>query len=168
MALFRYDLDVTLNAPTYQAMAGVNVYVCSQPSNANQANPNSTPIPPAPLAALFSDVIGTPLTNPIETDENGHAFFYANPQLVDIVVNDPQGRLVSTLVYLDQSIGIAGGLGGLNFQTNGVANLNQGLLNISAGAGISAVNTVGGTVVITNTGEIFTAQNANQIFSGPA
>jgi hypothetical protein len=168
MALFRYDLDVTLNAPTYQAMAGVNVYVCSQPSNANQANPNSTPIPPAPLAALFSDVIGTPLTNPIETDENGHAFFYANPQLVDIVVNDPQGRLVSTLVYLDQSIGIAGGLGGLNFQTNGVANLNQGLLNISAGAGISAVNTVGGTVVITNTGAIFTAQNANQIFSGPA
>lgn len=168
MALFRFDGDVLLNAPTYQAMAGVDVYVCSQPSNAvPPPDSNTTPIPPSPLAVIYSDVNGDPLSNPVTTDENGHYFFYIAPGTYDIVVNDPQGRLISTLVYQDQSIGVASGGGGLNFQTNGTANANQSLLNIAQGTGITAVNS-GGTVTITNTGFVPAATNANLVYAGPA
>src|SRR5271167_3332405 len=100
MPLFRYDGDVTLNAPTYQAMGEVNVYVCSQPSNAvPPPDNNTTPIPPSPLAVIYADVNGTPLANPAITDPNGHYFFYINPGTYDVIVNDPFGRLSSTLVY---------------------------------------------------------------------
>lgn len=167
MPLFRYDGVVLLNAPTYQAMGDVDVYICSQPSNANQANPNTTPVPPAPLATIYADASGTPLANPVETDLNGHYFFYALPGIYDIVVQDPNGRLTSTQIYLDQTIGIAAGGGALAFQTNGTPNADQSLLNIAAGSGISAVNT-GNTVTLTNTGFSPVAVNANLVYAGPA
>src|SRR5580704_7018865 len=139
MPLFRYDIDVLLNAPSYAALAACNIYVCSQPSNANQTDPSITPIPPAPLANICADSSGTPLQNPVQTDEYGHAYFYVLPNTYDVVINDPYDRLATTMVRIDQNIGVAAGGGGLAFETNGTPNANQALLNVAQGAGITAV-----------------------------
>jgi hypothetical protein len=168
MPLFRYDSSVILNAPTYQAMGGVNCFVCSQPSNANQIDPDTTPIPPSPLATIFADSSGTPLSNPLTTDSSGQFYFYALPNAYDLVVFDPFGRLSTTFVYLDQNVGVASGGSSLAFQTNGTPNTNQGLLNLIAGSGISATADAFGGVTLVNTGAVPVSVNANLVSAGPA
>jgi hypothetical protein len=130
MALYRRDGVVTLNAPTYTNLGGISVYVCNQPSNANQANPLSTVIPPAPLATVYANEAGAPLANPVITDGNGHYYFYAAPGLYDIVIADPTLGRIYPVVTLDQPIGVAsGGSGASGVVSVGVASSSLAVAN---------------------------------------
>ena len=167
MAFYRYDGWVLLNAPTYQSLGGVNVFVCSQPSNIDQANPIATPNPPSPPATIYSDSAGDILANPVVTDGFGHFYFYVAAGTYDLFVSDPYGRLASPQAYLDQSIGVASGGGTLNLETNGTPNTNQNILNIVQGTGISAVADDSGDVTLANTGFVPVAVPANYVYAGP-
>src|ERR1051326_3127601 len=143
MPLYRRDGWVTLNAPTYTSLGGVNVYVCNQPSNCNQVNPALTPVPPSPLAAIYSDSAGTPLANPVITDGFGHYFYYAPPSLYDEFVNDPYGRISAPQVYLDQPVGVASGGSG----ASGVVSVGLALPDwfIISGSPVLVAGTLTGT-----------------------
>lgn len=126
---FRYDTWVS--SATGPAIAGAQVYVCTQPANIDAA-------PPSPLAAIYSDSGGlVPITQPLITDGFGHADFYALPGLYTVVIA-LNGIIQS--VFPDQSlggVGTSGGGGGgqsgsILLQTNGVTNTNQFILNLES------------------------------------
>ena len=92
MSLFRFDGWV--RNVLGQALAGVQVYVCTQPAN-------TTDIPPSPLASVFSDVNGLlPITQPISSDGFGHYDFYVASGFYTIV--EVIGGTIKQ-VYPDQS-----------------------------------------------------------------
>jgi hypothetical protein len=77
------------------AQSGVSVYVCSQPANTSS-------IPPSPLATIYSDNAGAdPITQPVETDGYGHAFFYAAQGTYTIVYFSPQ---IQEVILVDQIV----------------------------------------------------------------
>lgn len=89
-SFFRFDGWVkSANGP---AIAGANVYVCTQPANTTQATDPVTGTPvstwyPTPLASIFSDVNGlVPVTQPLQTDGFGHYDFYAAARAYTIVI----------------------------------------------------------------------------------
>lgn len=145
---FRYDTWV--KSATGPAVAGAQVFVCTQPAN-------TALFPPTPLASIYSDSGGlVPITQPIITDGFGHANFYALPGLYTVVI---ALNGVIQQVYPDQSlggIGTAGGGGGgisgsILLETNGVPNANQLVLNV-VGSGSTVVTNDGlGDTTITNT-----------------
>ena len=98
MAKFRYDGSVN-DAGSGWALAGVEIYVCTQPAN-------TAAIPPSPLANLYADSIGTPFANPVITDGFGNFFFYADVGEYTIVIYDPEGR-TGIQVFPDQQVGAA-------------------------------------------------------------
>lgn len=93
MSLYRRDDFVTTTQG--QAVAGAEVWYCSQPATVN-------PLPPSPLANIYSDSSGTPATNPQITDGNGHVAVYLESGLYTVVIF---GELIGTLVYEDQAVG---------------------------------------------------------------
>jgi hypothetical protein len=104
-----------------QAIAGAQVYVCTQP--ANLVNP------PTPLASIFADPLGNaPITQPVPTDGFGHYDFYvAYGTYAIIVIN---GGNIQT-VYPDQTFGFPVGSSGT--VTNDEGSLVAGALIIGNG-----------------------------------
>lgn len=95
--------DDWLTTPQGQALAGAEVYYLTQPAD-------TTDFPPTPLAAVYSDLSGTPAANPQLTDGYGHAVAYlANTQLYTVAFYHPLLG-AEPLVLADQSI--TGGSGG--------------------------------------------------------
>ena len=104
MSLARDDRYVT--DAQGRALAGAQVYWCTQP-----ATVGSTP-PPSPLASLFTDLTGaTPLAQPVLTDGFGHADAYmAEGALYTVAVYHPLYG-TNPVVIPDQTIGGGGGGG---------------------------------------------------------
>lgn len=106
------------------AVAGAQIYVCSQPANTDF-------LPPDPLASIFSDPGGlVPIAQPIFTDGFGHYDYYVAPGLYTEVI--AFGGKVQQ-VYPDQSLG--------NINTGGGP-------SIVAGAGIATSTDSSGNVTI--------------------
>lgn len=97
MGLYRRDDFVVTTQG--QALAGAEVWYCTQPAT-------TSPLPPSPLATVYSDSSGTPASNPQLTDGNGHAVAYLASGTYTVVVF---GELLGTLVYEDQAVGGAAG-----------------------------------------------------------
>jgi len=100
--------------------------------------------PPSPLATLYADPFGlTPISQPLVADGYGFVSAYVAAGTYTMVValsNDIQN------VYPDQSYGISSAQ--VLFETNGVPNPNQGVLNIVGAGDISVtINALGQTVV---------------------
>ena len=130
------------------------MYVCSQPANTNSA-------PPSPLASIYSDPNGlVPITQPILTDGFGHYDYYVLPGTYTLVIayND-----LIQQVYEDQSIGLAGSApSSLALEVNGTPNVDQNLLNLIAGSGITlADNGVGGITITGNGGTTLQTNGTN-------
>lgn len=122
------------------AVPGSQVYVCTQPANTGFA-------PPTPLASIYSDSNGlVPIVQPILTDGFGHYDFYVLPGVYTVVV--ALGGTVQQ-VYPDQSVGLASSSNPATFQTNGVSNVEQLLLNLKSGANITVSADSNGGVTIT-------------------
>lgn len=102
MSLARDDRYVT--DAQGRALAGAEVYWCTQPaSTANN--------PPSPLATVYADAAGSiPLTQPVLTDGFGHAYAYMNEAVLHTVVIWHPLFGYNPVVLPDQSIG--GGTGG--------------------------------------------------------
>lgn len=100
---FRYDIWVkTAQGP---AIAGAQVYVCTQPTT------NTTTTPPSPLASIFSDPLGAnPVTQPLACDGFGHTDFYVLSGIYTVVV--ALGSVIQN-VYPDQAVGTLGGINGV-------------------------------------------------------
>lgn len=95
MALLRRD--DTVQDATGRALAGALVYYLSQPANVGTLSP---------LAAVYSDNLGTPEDNPQTTDGFGHAVGYlADGVLYTVVYVHP---LIGEVIYADQSVGSSG------------------------------------------------------------
>ncbi len=104
-----------------QALAGVQVYICTQPTNLVN--------PPSPLATVYSDPLGAnPITQPVFTDGFGHYDFYiAYGTYTVVVVNG--GNIQN--VYTDQTFGFPAGNTGT--VTNNEGSLTAGALIIGNG-----------------------------------
>ncbi len=87
-----------------RALAGAQVYYCTQPAN-------TSILPPTPLASVFSNIAGTAAANPQITDGFGHAVAYAeNTLLYTVVYNHP--LFGSPIVLKDQTFDVTSGGGG--------------------------------------------------------
>jgi len=150
-AFARYDNSID-NAVGF-AIAGVQVYVLSQPANTNA-------FPPTPLATVYADSVGTPLANPVTTNGEGDFFFYAAPGVYTLFYFDPFGRIPNQ-IFPDQQVGsvITGGGGGT------VTSVGM------SGDGVVFTSTVSGSPVTTSGTlgpQVLLSQGANTVFSGPA
>lgn len=88
--------DGTLQDALGRALSGATVYVCTQPCSATAATFGQ--IPPSPLAAIFSDNLGTATSNAgqVSTDGNGNYFFYSTlSAFTEVFVY--HGRIVKVL-----------------------------------------------------------------------
>lgn len=104
MALARRD-DYLTDAQG-RALAGAQVYYCApQPAN-------TSVIPPSPLADAFSDLTGTPESNPQITDGFGHAVAYLDDSFLYTIVYVHPLFGPNPIVLKDQSIGGGGGSAG--------------------------------------------------------
>ena len=104
MATF-YRLQGSINSAQGPALAGVYVYVCTQPAV-------TTTVPPSPLATIYSDNAGvnpiTQSTTPLQSDGLGNWFFYAATGTYTVVLYDPLQRIPQT-VFADQQVVTQGG-----------------------------------------------------------
>jgi hypothetical protein len=90
-----FRIDRWITDALGNALAGVNVAICSQPAN-------TTTLPPSPLVALYADPNGvTPVTNPLVTDGVGHAFAYLAGGVYTIMSYAPG---VLTIITPDQTV----------------------------------------------------------------
>lgn len=142
--------DGTIENAVGYAIAGVQVYVCTQPVTTSIVAPVT--IPPAPLASLFADPLGaTPLSNPVASDGDGNFFFYIAPGVYTFVYFDPFNR-IPTQVFPDQATAAAGG-----GTVTGVGLTMPAEFTVSG----SPVNS-SGTIGVTKNN-----QNANLVYAGP-
>jgi hypothetical protein len=86
-----------------RALAGADVYYCTQPATAPSA------APPSPLATTYGTSAGPAITQPIVTDGFGHAFTYLDPSITYTVVIYHELFGENPVVLTDQTI--AGGTG---------------------------------------------------------
>lgn len=101
MTIFRSDGWV--KSVQGQAIAGAQIFVCTQPADV-------TFVPPEPLATIYSDPAGLlPITQPIFTDGFGHYDFYVAVGTYTVVVVTG-GKIQQ--VYPDQTIGFSSTGGG--------------------------------------------------------
>lgn len=143
MSFFRFD--GTVNTALGVGVSGVDVYVCTQPANTGS-------IPPSPLATVYSDSSGTPLTQPVQTDGLGNYFFYAATGTYTIVYYDPLGR-VATQVFPDQQVVSQGG-----------GSVTSVALTMPSEFAVSGSPvTASGTFAVSKNN-----QNANVVFAGPS
>lgn len=153
MSLPRYDLAIFDNVP--RAASGAWVYVYTQPTSPVLVNVDGTLIDPTPwtpsqggLATIYSDNAGSyPQSNPFQLDGNGNGWFYAVEEQYTIVING--GTLSAPAILPDQNLVLVAS-GGATFQTNGVNNSLQTLLNLVQGSNIT-VTAAGGNITIAGT-----------------
>jgi hypothetical protein len=91
-----------------RALAGAQVYYCTQPAT-------TTTVPPTPLASVFSDLIGTATTNPQITDGFGHAIAYLDSSVLYTIEYIHPLFGPNPVVLKDQSLGGGGGGGSTTF-----------------------------------------------------
>lgn len=103
MAIVRDDR--WLNDGLGRALAGAQVFYCTQPATAP-----STP-PPSPLATIYSDLASDPQTQPLITDGFGHAWAYADDSVLYTIVFYHPLFGPNPVVLPDQSLGGGGGGG---------------------------------------------------------
>jgi hypothetical protein len=138
--------DGTIENAVGYAIAGAQVFVCTQPASTGS-------IPPSPLASLFSDNLGTiPLANPVTSDGDGNFFFYVAPGVYTFVYFDPFNR-IPTQIFADQATAAAGG-----GTVTGVGLTMPAEFTVSG----SPVNSSGVIGVTKNN------QNANLVYAGPS
>jgi hypothetical protein len=142
--------DGTIENAVGYAIAGAQVYVCTQPVTTSIVAPVT--IPPAPLATIYSDSLGAnPITNPVTSDGNGNFFFYIAPGTYTFVFFDPFNR-IPTQVFADQSTSAAGG-----GTVTGVGLTMPAEFTVAG----SPINSTGTLAVTKNN------QNANLVYAGP-
>lgn len=92
-----------------RALAGAQVYYCyPQPANAST-------VPPSPLATIYSNLTGTPLSQPVITDGFGHAVAYADSSRLYTIEYIHPLFGPNPVVLIDQSFGGGGGGGATPF-----------------------------------------------------
>lgn len=86
-----------------RALAGADVYYCTQPADTSS-------IPPSPLASVYaSSSGGTPVTQPLITDGFGHSVAYLdNSALYTVVFVHPLFGS-NPVILPDQAVGLGGG-----------------------------------------------------------
>ncbi|MGA3200610.1 MAG: hypothetical protein ABSD89_14580, partial [Halobacteriota archaeon] len=119
------------------AMANAQVFFLAQPAN-------TSAFPPTPQVQLYSDPFGlTPISQPLVADGYGFVSAYVAAGTYTMVV--ALSNVIQN-VYADQSYGISSAQ--VLFETNGVPNPNQGVLNIVGAGDVSVtLNALGQTVV---------------------
>lgn len=151
---FRKDGNVQ-NAVGY-AMAGVEVYVVTQPAD-------TAVFPPTPLATIYQDSIGTPTANPgfVVTNGQGDFFFYAAAGIYTIVYFDPFGRIPNQ-VFPDQEIQAPTGGGGGGGTVTSVGLSGDGTVFDSpvSGSPITTSGTLGPMTLL--------AHSQNTFLAGPS
>jgi hypothetical protein len=72
------------------AQSGAGVYVSSQPTTEGYINKAGAYVPPSPLVQLYADPAGvTPITQPVQTDGYGHAFYYVASGTYTVTYRSP-------------------------------------------------------------------------------
>ncbi len=142
-----YRFDGSIQNTQGVALAGVDIYVCTQPAN-------TSAIPPSPLATIYSDSTGTALANPVVSDGNGNFFFYAAAGIYTIVIHDPDNRIPDQ-IFADQGVLSPGG-----GSVTSVAMTGDGVI-FSATVTGSPITSSGTLVPALKT------QNANTALMGP-
>ena len=118
-----WRIDEFVKAANGYAMANGQVFFCTQPAN-------TSVYPPTPQAQLYADPFGlTPVSQPLVCDGFGHVDAYVAAGTYTMVV--ALSNVIQN-IYPDQSYGLSSAQ--VLFETNGVPNPNQGVLNI-VGAG---------------------------------
>jgi hypothetical protein len=147
----RYDIGALDNVP--RPVSGGLVYVYTQPTvgitppswNGTAFVGGTWSSSATPLATIYADNQGTiPLPNPFPLDGNGNGWIYAVGGLYTIVITG--GTLASPTILVDQNFILAEG-GGALFQTNGVTNSSQTLLNLVQGSNITITSSNGNTTI---------------------
>jgi hypothetical protein len=101
-------MDWTVQDGLGRALAGAQVFWCTQP-----ATVPSTP-PPSPLASVYADIDGaTPITQPVLSDGFGHVDAYMDDSILYTVVIYHPLFGQNPLVYPDQAVNGPGGTTGL-------------------------------------------------------
>jgi hypothetical protein len=136
-----WRIDEFVKAANGYAMANAQVFFLAQPAN-------TSAFPPTPQVQLYSDPFGlTPIPQPLVADGYGFVYAYVAAGTYTMVV--ALSNVIQN-IYADQSYGLSSAQ--VLFETNGVPNANQGLLNL-VGAGDVTVNTNAlGQTVIESTG----------------
>jgi hypothetical protein len=155
MALPIYQLSILDNVP--RAASGAQVYVYTQPTTgitpptedgAGNSTPGTWSTAATALASIYSDNAGADaLPNPFTLDGNASGWFYATEGLYTVVIVG--STLATPLIFVDQAL-LTTSAGGTTFETNGVANTNQALLNLVQGANIT-LSASGGNITISGT-----------------
>lgn len=147
----RYDIGALDNVP--RPVSGGEVYVYTQPTTGiTPPSWNGTAFvggtwssSATPLATIYADDQGTiPLPNPFPLDGNGNGWFYAVGGLYTVVISG--GTLAAPTILVDQNLLLAAS-GGALFQTNGVTNSSQTLLNLIQGSNITITSSSGNTTI---------------------
>lgn len=146
MSFFRFDGSITNTQGV--ALAGVDIYICTQPANTSS-------IPPSPLATIYSDSSGTVLANPVVSDGNGNWFFYAATGTYTFVIHDPDGRIADQIFPDQQVVSPGGG------SVTSVAMTGDGVIFNASVTGSPVVSS--GTLVPS-----LKTQNINIVLAGPS
>ena len=136
-----WRIDEFVKAANGYAMANGQVFFCTQPAN-------TVAFPPSPLAQLYADPFGlTPISQPVVCDGYGHVGAYVAAGTYTMVV--ALSNVIQN-VYPDQSYGISSAQ--VLFETNGVPNANQSVLNIVGAGDVTVFTNALGQTVVESTG----------------
>jgi hypothetical protein len=138
-----WRIDEFVKAANGPALAGAEIFFAIQPAN-------TASYPPTPLVQLYADPFGiTPITQPLIADGFGHvsAYVAAGTYTEVVAINN-----INQLVYPDQSYGVSSA--STVFETNGIPNSNQGLLNLVGSGDITITQNILGQTVVESTGVI--------------
>ena len=95
-SLIRRDEEVT--DPQGNPVSGVQIALATQPANTSS-------FPPTPAVQLYSDPAGKyPITQPVQTDQDGHASYYALLVLTCVYYSTQIATPTQTIVMPDQAI----------------------------------------------------------------
>jgi hypothetical protein len=131
------------------ALAGVQVYYCLQPAS-------TTVNPPSPLATIYSNLTGTPLTQPVISDGFGHMDAYLdNSVLYTVVAWHP---LFGTNPVVLQDQVVAGAGSGGSSSTPIQASTNAGTITGAIPGAVFTLPSVpiAGSLILQYNGQVLT------------
>jgi hypothetical protein len=126
--------------PLGLALAGAQLYVCTQPASTGS-------VPPSPLATIYSSSAGgTPITQPVIADGFGHTFFYGDQSQLYTLVWVYSGAIAGVLI--DQALA---SVGAIRIEVNGTPTAVQNIANFIAGTYMEITSDNAGGITFTNT-----------------
>jgi len=129
------------------AAAGTQVYIATQPVNANIVVGKSIGYNPTPVVQLYSDPEGqNPISQPLSCDGFGHAYAYCVAGTYTVITVN--ANRIQHVLY-DQLLSTS--VSALTLETNGTPNTEQSLLNIVGAGSVSVSTDDSGDVTITGT-----------------